>query len=126
MKGLKTVFQFLIAIVIIETVSVLLNQISPNDELKKEKSCSRFPRDEHIFTDNVIWQVLETPLGFIYILNAYLDARWNRTIVRINVIAPANITKSKMFCQFWFDEDSQPIVVETSEFQTLWFNSKQF
>jgi hypothetical protein len=91
----------------------------------KVSSCGRLPREENILIDNVIWQVLETPFGFIHMLNAYLDARWNRTVVRINVIAPPlNITTQKLYCQFWFDKESQPLVVEASEFQTMWFNSE--
>jgi hypothetical protein len=117
----------LIFLSLISSIAIFNNLLGNGDTLKlKEPTCGRFPQEENIFIDNVVWQVLETPFGFIHMLNAYLDARWNRNIVRINVIAPQlNITAHKLFCQFWFDKKSQPLVVEASEFQTMWFNSEK-
>jgi hypothetical protein len=94
----------------------LLGDVVDGDKLLN--SCGRFPREENILIDNVIWQVLETSFGFVYLLNAYLDTRWNKSIVRINAISPQlDIKNHKLYCQFWFDEKSQPMVMEASEYQ---------
>jgi hypothetical protein len=87
--------------------------------------CGRYPHSEDIFTDNLIWQVLETSFGFVYLFNAYLDSRWDKTVVRVMVIgAEKNITNAKFFCQLWYDEKSPPFVVEASEIQKTWFSSE--
>lgn len=85
------------------------------------KNCSRYPRDEDIFTDNLIWQVFELPRGFIRLLNAYLDDRNNHTIVRINASGmKLDLKKDKIFCQFWFENTEEPYVVQASEYLLMW------
>jgi hypothetical protein len=125
---MKNSRNFIQIIIVCALSFVLIFTNLPKDVNKmklKEESCGRFPRQENIFTDNVIWQVLETSFGFVYLLNSYLDARWNQSIVRVNIIArPLNVTAQKFFCQFWFDENSQPFVVEASEIQKMWFNGE--
>lgn len=124
----KSQYRFLLVLSVGFVTSLVVCYVGfENAEKPKQNAitCGKYVHVEKIFTDNLVWQVLETPFGFLNLLNAYLDARWNRTIVRINVIAPPiNIQTHTFFCQFWFGENSQPIVVKASEFQTLWFNSK--
>jgi hypothetical protein len=80
--------------------------------------CGRYPKEQHILTDNGIWQIAETSHGFIYLLSAFLDTRWNESVVRILVNAPKDRNGTQLFCQFWFDDDkSIPLVVEASEVQ---------
>jgi hypothetical protein len=82
--------------------------------------CGRFPQEEHITVDNTIWQVLEISKGFVKILNAYLDTRQNKTVVRINVNS-VNLTESDIFyCQFWYDGSSNPIIVRATETLLMW------
>jgi hypothetical protein len=127
MKKIRNFFLFLLLLSLLSSIVFFNKLLGESEKLLELKvsTCGRLPREENILIDNVVWQVLETPFGFIHMLNAYLDARWNRTVVRINVIAPPlNITTQKFYCQFWFDKESQPLVVEASEFQTMWFNSE--
>lgn len=81
---------------------------------RKWKVADDSPTEEHITIDNEIWQVLETPNGFVKLLNAYLDTRQNRTVVRVNVNS-VPINASMILCQFWFDEKSAPLIVQPSE-----------
>lgn len=82
--------------------------------------CGCFPSEKDILIDNVMWQILELEVGFLKLLNAYYDSRWNGTFVKINVNGPEiNIQKHKIFCQFWIDEGVGPIVVEASKYQVL-------
>lgn len=87
--------------------------------IRNVKKCGRFPKEEHITIDNVIWQVMETSNGFVKLLNAYLDTRQNRTVVRVNVNS-VTINESMIFCQFWFDENPAPYVVQASEVFSMW------
>lgn len=69
-----------------------------------------------------MWQVLQIPIGFVYILNAYMDARFNQTTVKLTVNAPAalKITTVKLFCQLWFDDGTMDsLVVEASHYQVV-------
>jgi hypothetical protein len=94
---------------------------------KNEVTCGRWPQDQDITIDNVIWQVLSIPKGFYKLMNAYLDARQNQTIVRVSVIGDRlNIETDVIYCQFWFDDvsEAQPIVVEASQFVMIWPDSK--
>jgi hypothetical protein len=121
---------YLISLVLACSISILVlgffsTSLDQSRAEFQQMKCGRQPQDSEIFTDNLIWQVLETSFGFIYLLNAYVDERWGRRIIRINVIAPKlNNTGHKLFCQFWDDRKSEPRVVEAIEFQNVWFNSE--
>jgi hypothetical protein len=108
---------FVIAIFIYFYIS---NDIDVSKRVKKAflgvktSSCGRYPMEEHITIDNLIWQVMEHPKGLVKILNAYLDLRQNKSVVRINVNS-AELNNSDIFyCQFWFD-DVTPVVVKATD-----------
>jgi hypothetical protein len=123
-KTFKILLFTVLSISVLSSIVILLVGFEETDK-STQISCGRYVKDENVFIDNIIWQIFETPFGFIHLLNAYLDERWNRTVVRVNVVSPKiNIQTHKIFCQFWFNENLQPIVVEASEYQTLWFNSE--
>lgn len=105
----------------------LYNEESFKQTVKENKGISRihcgvYRRDEDIFTDNLIWQVLEIPRGFVRLLNAYLDGRNNKTIVRINASGiRLDFDKDKIFCQFWSENSTaEPYVVQASEYLLMW------
>lgn len=84
------------------------------------KNCGRFPEKEHITVDNTIWQLMELPKGFVRILNAYLDTRQNNSVVRLNVHS-VHLNESDVFyCQFWFDDVTEPTVVQATEVLGMW------
>ena len=120
---MKLYQKFLILLCVAGVTQFFLITISQTEELTKPKNkvCSRYPEERDIFIDNLIWQVLETPKGFVQLLNAYLDTRWNQTVVRVNANGPHfNKENDTIFCQFWFDKASPPYVVRASDFQILW------
>lgn len=122
MKFLKTAKTSLLILVIITSVFVFYK----NSELKNEnvyKVCGRYPEQKDIFVDNIIWQVLETSSGFFYLLNAFLDTRFERKQVRVLAILPTK--RPTVFCQFWYDDDtSKPEVVKAGVFETTFRYSK--
>ena len=107
-------------------VMIILMIYSSLDYKKEEtphwvKKCGRFPHEKDIFIDNMIWQVMEHPKGFVKIYNAYLDRRFNKTIVKVNVNGPLlSIKLDKIYCQFWLDADTvEPIIVRAVDFQLM-------
>lgn len=87
--------------------------------------CGRFPRQQDIIVDNVIWQVLNTSKGQVSLLNAYLDRRFNQSVVKINSNGPKlNLEWKAVYCQIWHDEKSQPEVVRVMEIEDLWLKRK--
>jgi hypothetical protein len=79
------------------------------------ETCGRFPTEQHITIDNVIWQVAEHPRGLVKILNAYLDLRQQKSVVRINVNSIALNNSDIFHCQFWDENGNQLSVVRSTE-----------
>jgi hypothetical protein len=102
----------------------VLVYLKSDEKDSRPLTCGRYPRKSEISYDNEVWQLLETSNGSVFLLNAYLDERWERKVVKINAIAPELSKNERFFCQFWLDEATAPFVTETTEFQTQWFKSK--
>jgi hypothetical protein len=99
-------------------------QIDILDE--SEAQCGRFVPFNEVPVDNEIWQLLELPNGFVKLLNAYLDTRENKKLVRINVVGiHIDIKTDPIYCQFWFDDESAPYVVQPDEYMWLWINERK-
>jgi hypothetical protein len=109
---------------ITSTVFIMFFVESSNNKLTLRTNstvCGRFPKEQDITFDNTIWQVLEIPRGFVKLMNAYLDERQNQTVVRINANSiPLNISQDNIYCQFWFDDETQPLIVKASEYMLMW------
>jgi hypothetical protein len=90
--------------------------------VREDKICGRFPTEAQITVDNLFWQILELPKGFVNILNAYVDLRQNKSVVRVNVISfelNVNVT-DVIHCQMWFGEEKSPKVVRAREVLLIW------
>ena len=82
--------------------------------------CGVYPKQREIVVDNLIWQVLYSKNGIWSLLNAYLDTRQKKTLVRINAIGPKeDYEKAKVFCQFWCENRVQPLVVMSTKMLPL-------
>jgi hypothetical protein len=101
---------------------LVANKLSSDETVKINKiGCGRYPEEQHILIDNVVWQALELPNGFVKLLNAYLDTRHNKSVVRINVNGIELKNESDtIFCQFWFDGSTHPYVVKPSAIDLMW------
>lgn len=95
-------------------IVIHFNVISENSlTFDSKENCGRFPITSDISFENGIWQVLRTPDGgFLYMMNAYLDTRRNKSVV-INLVGKDFSTPlDNLFCQFWFEDEDEPIVIE--------------
>lgn len=122
---MKTLLKLVLLIslgVILLILKISLSQKEAQEDVAEAvMSCGRFPKEEHIRIDNVTWQVFETPIGLIKLLNAYLDTRQKQSFVRVNTnFVPSNQSVLTIFCQFWFDENLPPFVVQASEILIMW------
>jgi hypothetical protein len=97
---------------------------SSRDNYRVTKTCGRYPTEDRILSDNVHWQVLEFSGGFIRILNAYLDLRQNKSVVRLNVNSKVLESSTIFHCQFWYNEDDPPVIVETTKVLLMWSELK--
>jgi hypothetical protein len=89
-------------------------------------TCGRYPSDEDVTIDNLYWQVLEVQKGFINILNAYLDTRENKSVVRINVNSVPLEKSDEFYCQFWSDDTSSAGTVKATEVLLMWGEIQTF
>jgi hypothetical protein len=121
MKTFRKSFLFFVAFL---SLYFWYNQKYATELLQEKKLCGRYPKEEDILMDNVVWQVAPTAAGFVYLLNAFLDTRWNCT-VRVLLNAPKDMKQTKLFCQFWRENDkTQPVVVEANTFFSIFPWSK--
>jgi hypothetical protein len=90
--------------------------------VREDKICGRYPTEAQITVDNLFWQILELPKGFVNILNAYVDQRQNKSVVRVNVISfEFNVNETNVIhCQMWFGEEKSPKIVRVSEVLLIW------
>jgi hypothetical protein len=123
---LKMIRRIFISLVFMTVAFILfhVNALLLGQKIKTGKSeCGNLKKPSDVLVDNVIWQVLETSKGRVSLLNAYLDTRLNRKVVRINALGPNfNKTFSNIHCQFWF-EDGKVKTVRVSTFISLWITA---
>ena len=92
----------------------------------ERETCGRYPTEEDLIVNNLVWQVLMISKGIVNILNAYLDLRQNKTVVRINVNSVLLNESDTFYCQFWFDNSSRPTITEATEVLLIWRRSNTF
>jgi hypothetical protein len=83
-------------------------------------TCGRYPTEKDITVDNLYWQILSHSKGLVNILNAYLDLRQNKSVVRINVISHFINNSDTFYCQFWFNGTNTPLVVKATDVLQMW------
>jgi hypothetical protein len=88
------------------------------------KTCGRYPTEDQILTDNIYWQVLEYHGGMVRILNAYLDLRQNKSVVRLNVNSRVLESSTVFHCQFWYNDAGPPVIVEAANVLLMWSELK--
>lgn len=99
------------------------NLLNCSVEIEKPLKCGKFPSKSDLITESIYWQVLNTTNGTFMIFNAYYDDRSafkNEPTIRI--IAFLNRLKPKIqtFCQLWFKDLKEPVVVRPFEYRLIW------
>lgn len=91
---------------------------------KFNSTCRRYPSLKNIDFSNNYWQVLEGPNGTnIQILSAILDDRplnkTNQSVRLVTMINNSNVTFTT-YCQLWYENASDAVVVEVVNYQLMW------
>lgn len=87
----------------------------------KQKKCARFPELLDLKFSNNIWQIQETSIGTLQLLNAYLDDRefgqyavWpfskNFFTVRIVGMLDRVNSRKQLYCRMWYDSNESVLV----------------
>ena len=83
--------------------------------LEINSNCGRLPTKSDKVFDDSIWQVLRTIDGnTLYLRNAHLDERENKSIIITALGEGFKIYEETIFCHIWSDGEVEPIVVEAS------------
>lgn len=133
-EGGILVFRLFLVLVLASTI-VIFCVLSINHKVVHEEpleflgtsknitTCGSFPSPDEISRDNV-WQVLKIGKDSVRFLNAYLDTRKGRKLVRINANG-IQLDKIKIYCQFFYDDFNPPDIVESSGFIPMWNQSEK-
>lgn len=93
---------------------------------KGNYSCSnlKYPSIYDIEFNNVYWQTMRTGNGTFQLFGAYYDRRKLSRIgpaVRIVGMIDRIEPTVKTHCQFWYDGERDPVIVETMEYKYIWY-----
>lgn len=87
---------------------------------RKIKKCGHFPVKSDFFMMSQFWQVFNTPKTLFMIFKAFYDDR-KRNEVKILVYSSNFVTSEKLYCQFWYGNNKEHMVVsEVDKFTLLW------
>ena len=124
---MKTIQKYLLCLTfaILFAIVVLFENAKEAVPTKHESvKCGRFPKPTDIEFDNEMWQVHVNSDGLLFLWNAYLDLRWNKSVVINAIGAGINLGPENFFCQYWFKGRDDAIVVQASKFQNTWRTSE--
>lgn len=85
--------------------------------------CGSYPNIHQLKFNNIYWQTLQTNQETFQLFGAYYDIRKASEIgptVRVLSMIDRIKPQVKTFCQFWFDSQMEPIIVETFKYDYIW------
>ena len=92
-------------------------------KLELNGSCAKMPDPLTLRYNNVFWQEVVASNFTPCLYSAYLDVRTKNTerpVVRLLGMTDKLKPRSRMFCQLWFENSTQPVLSEVSSFAYLW------
>lgn len=100
------------------------NKNKQSQKFFKNKTCAAFPTIYDLEFDNIYWQNLKTSNGSFHFFGAYYDVRpmnqlgpTVRILSMIDRIEPSVVTH----CQFWFENQNEPVIVKSFEYKYIWY-----
>lgn len=100
------------------------NRIKNKAVHPKNETCAKFPSVLDLEFNNLYWQTLHSSNGTFHLYGAYYDVRKLSRIgpaVRILGMIDRIEPTIKTYCQFWFSEHTEPVVVKTMEYKYIWY-----
>ncbi|XP_054279522.1 uncharacterized protein LOC128997811 [Macrosteles quadrilineatus] len=96
------------------------------DRFYNNVTCVKYPYVYYLKFNNNFWQVLDTSSGIFYLYAAYYD---NRTLSRIGpsvrILAMVDRVDPNViiYCQMWFQNIKEPVVVKVAKYNYIWHKS---
>lgn len=90
----------------------------------KNESCAKFPSIFDIEFNNVYWQSLYTSNGTFHLYGAYYDVRkMSRIGPAVRILGMINRIEPtvKTHCQFWFENNKEPVFTKVMEYKYIWY-----
>ncbi|KAK4878544.1 hypothetical protein RN001_011050 [Aquatica leii] len=94
-----------------------------NKKLELNETCAKFPSLFDIQFQNLYWQNLYSSYGHYQMFGAYLDNRIaNRLGPTVRILAMVNQIEplTRMYCQIWFHNRQQPVIVQALQYDLCW------
>lgn len=90
----------------------------------KNDTCAKFPSIYDIEFNNLYWQSLHSSNGTFHLYGAYYDIRkLSRIGPAVRILGMINRIEPtiKTYCQFWFSNHKEPVVVKSMEYKYIWY-----
>ncbi|CAH0767342.1 unnamed protein product [Bemisia tabaci] len=90
----------------------------------KNDNCAKFPSIYELEFNNIYWQTLHSSNGTFYLYGAYYDVRkLSRIGPAVRILGMLNRIEPKMVthCQFWFENEKEPVVNKVMEYKYVWY-----
>ncbi len=90
----------------------------------KNDTCAKFPSVFDLEFNNLYWQSLHSSNGTFHLYAAYYDVRrLSRIGPAVRILGMINRIEPtiKTYCQFWFADHKEPVVVRTMEYKYIWY-----
>lgn len=100
------------------------NKLKNKNMFYKNESCAKFPSIFELEFNNVYWQSLYTSNGTFHFYGAYYDVRkLSRIGPAVRILAMINRIEPsiKTYCQFWFENNKEPVLVKVMEYKYIWY-----
>ncbi|PSN43298.1 hypothetical protein C0J52_21514 [Blattella germanica] len=91
----------------------------------KNNTCAKYPSIFDLEFSNVYWQNLHTTNGTFQLFGAYYDVRaYSKIGPAVRILGMINRIEPtvKTHCQFWFENQKEPVFSKVMEYKYMWYN----
>ncbi|CAG0924224.1 unnamed protein product [Notodromas monacha] len=90
--------------------------------MQKGGNCAQMPNIFELAFENLVWQQVKTSNGTFSLYSAYFDIRplSPAPTIRILSIIDRVVPTVPAFCQIWFENSTQPVIANVSQYRFLW------
>lgn len=87
----------------------------------------RYPSFFELEFSNVYWQTFRSKSATFQLFGAFFDERRllsTGPVVRVIGMTDGIVPQEKTFCQLWFEDEREPVVVEVLEYKYIWYSER--
>ena len=105
-------------------VPVMFVDEKKEDQLKRKNlSCARLPNILDLKFNNIFWQKFQTFTMSFYLFNAFYENRTKAKVPHVRFLGMVDkpLKSLNIFCQFWFDDDPDPVISDIVNYNFIWY-----